>query len=390
MAITAILPYFDEDSSVVLSIINCLSRYFDENCLDGEIVIINGGTSLIEQTIGKLKDFGGRISSLKNPYPSPNKDAGITLALNKSSAEDIVVIDSDIEDFDLHKITSLHQPLSKYKLVVPNLNRKGGRSNRLLGGPMLRLFFPEVYRKVPYPFPGMIGIKRNVLEEIVSKEFLFDWGGELQIIVEGYYLTGGEVISPNLSKKDRKRSVGSMLYDAYQIFRASLYLASKYEKLNCGIEELLKQDIQLHEIEANSLIQFCKRIGIPIRNAEGIMQQYNYFTEIVREDVQKLPKFLVYQYEKTKRYEFYTLGYLVAKPLIEMLYGQDIELKLVDKPRDKVVDLSLQEISFYSDIIIASIINDNIQKFRAKNFNYFLQMLDSDQSYLTGRKDETR
>ncbi|MBU2639131.1 MAG: 7-cyano-7-deazaguanine synthase [Nanoarchaeota archaeon] len=354
---TIIVPHLNEDPKILRKTVSTISNYFSSLIPPFEIIIADGGSKL-ESLLGIRKlslRFQNVISIIDYPLIYPNKNIGIFNSVNLAKHEDILILDCDNESLSKMDLKKLKEKLSTYSMVVPNLERKGGRSNRLLGIPSLRLFFPEIYREIPYPFPGILGIKKSLLLKIVyDKNYCFDWGGEINLIVGGHFYSGGNITSIKMYKKDKKRDLSSILKDAYQIYRNNIYLSVIHKRfprnlseINKKIEESLthyKKDVALLKwfIEENKIIEL-----------KNIETDEDFFHSDKPVEIYRKIENL---YGKYKIYELYLLNLLVTKPLLQILFNTNVETKILEKNPKIIKNLNLKNISFLADIIILSLL----------------------------------
>jgi hypothetical protein len=355
MTLSVVIPYFGEDTGALEQTLRSLRTYGESSTSQAQVILVDGA--------GAGCSAEG-VLVIPNPYPPPNKDGGIVTAMYEARGNDILIVDADIA-LDVSAIETLHRPLERAKMVVPDLERVGGRSNRLLGAPLLRVFFPEVYGNVRYPFPGMVAFKRELLESVVADDFFHDWGGEIQLVVEGHLRSQGAVESPPMRKRDPKRKLISMMTDAYQIYRAGLYLASKHCRY---ADDLLERDLQTHPGDVAALSRF-------------IIESGSSFSTDPREesdrlggmDGQEAARYLLGEHERTGRYEFYLLASMVAKPLFEMLTQEIVDIDIIEHADVKC--LRLRDCSLYADIILCSVAARTSVDLRGRPFAFYDDLL---------------
>jgi hypothetical protein len=160
-----------------------------------------------------------------NKYP--NKNFGVTLITEfafYNDADYIAVVDSDwnIEGFKSF-LSGLLSPLFEddFDIVLPNITPYGGRSNMLIGRPIIDSFHAEHREYLLTAFPGVFAaLTKKIYPFISSDNYHWDWGGEWDIV--GYSLDERlRICSPLLGMKNvRHRSSQSKTFDAFQIWRA--------------------------------------------------------------------------------------------------------------------------------------------------------------------------
>jgi 7-cyano-7-deazaguanine synthase in queuosine biosynthesis len=361
--VSFIFPVLNEDIKILFKTIILAKKICYSQKLNYEIFLCDGGSNF--KTINLIKN---KISSIKNitllldfPLIKPNKDIAIMNALKLCKYENIIISDVDIKNLIEDHFNNLIKNLLKnFDFVIPNLNRSGGRWNRLLGNPFMRLCFEKEYIRVPYPAPGILGIKKKVLEKIVGKDFFYDWGGEIQIAIEGA-LASKRICSPPMYKVDsKKRPINNMIKDAFQVWRTNLYLMKKHHKKPNLINYKIKYKKEHEEFLA--LIKETKSLS-EIFNNENYL---NLLKENCGKDPKDIFNFLDRIYKKTGLYEFKVINYFVAKPLLYLLFGIKTNEKFIEKSEKKIKCLNMKKISIFVDYVIYFIIK------KAKNYNKFL------------------
>ncbi len=352
-----IIPHLNGNLKILKRTIDTIKRYFSNLGSPYEIIIVDGGSKLkrlyeIRKILTKSPNL---FAILDYPLIFPNKNIGILNGANLAKYEDVLILDCDNEKLSFRDLRYLKRELSWYSIVFPNLNRKGGRSNRLLGTPFLRLFFPEIYKKIPYPFPGILGIKKEALLKIVSdKNYCFDWGGEINLAIDGYFHSGGKVSAIKMNKVDNKRVLSSMINDAYQIYRNNIYLSIVYKKFPRNIFEinrLLKLSMLNHKSDVSLLNEFIRKNNLV--ELEGIETNSDFFNSSNPLEVYEKLDTL---YKKYNIYELYLINALVTVPLLKILFDVNKKINIIERPSDTIKNLDLKRISFLADVVIASLL----------------------------------
>ena len=161
----------------------------------------------------------------ENKYPNKNYGiAVITEFAYINHATYVAIVDSDwnIEHFDCF-VHGLLLPLirGEFEIVIPNIEPYDGRSNRLIGRPILNLFYSKYSKDIKTIFPGAFaGVVSKIRDITTSSDYHFDWGGEWDII-GGVLERNLLITAPSLGMKNvRHRSSQSKTNDAFQIWRA--------------------------------------------------------------------------------------------------------------------------------------------------------------------------
>jgi len=138
--ITFLIPYLNEDVAVTTRNLNICVDTLTALKIKGEIIVMDGGSDI--KNILNIKSFNRSLNNksvdfkhiLDYPMIFPNKNIGIMNASKIAKHDNILIIDSDFVDLSKAKIERLIKPLmeNRCSAVFANLQRKGGRSNRLL------------------------------------------------------------------------------------------------------------------------------------------------------------------------------------------------------------------------------------------------------------------
>ena len=161
----------------------------------------------------------------ENKYPNKNYGvAAITEFAYINNATYVAIVDADwnIVRFDCF-VHGLLLPLirGEFEIVIPNIEPYDGRSNRLIGRPILNLFYSEYSNNIKTIFPGAFaGVVSRIRDITTASDYHFDWGGEWDII-GGALERNLLITAPSLGMKNvRHRSSQSKTNDAFQIWRA--------------------------------------------------------------------------------------------------------------------------------------------------------------------------
>jgi len=384
---TVILPLLNEDFPVLEKIILTIINTFDKLELMADIIIVDGGSE--ELLINKVRSCceklrGEKIKmrySMNYPMIKPNKNIGISNAYNVAMFEDILIIDSDNTNLTSEKLKEIINLLSKYSLVVPDLERTGGRSNRLLGNPPMRLFFPEIYEKIKYPYPGLLAIKKGLLGEIIANDYCFDWGGETQLAINGYLLSGGDVGSLSLNKVDsKKRSIKSMTGDSFQIYRTNLLLAiqnNRFPEAIGDVDLLIRKDIENHPEDSKRLEDYLKNTGMHRLIDGSLFGFYQKLSDLYRDDPGRIYRYVSRLAKKYENRELETINTLVVGPLLKILFNIDTPGNCQELNEETIRGLKMQKISFLADVLVSVMIKIYLDNGKKKPFSDLETMLDN-------------
>jgi len=369
--VTIIFPILNEDFLIVKNLLDVAFSTIAYLNVPGEIIFADGGSEL--NLINNVINYGKKKRTkqidfkyiIDFPMVRPNKNIGIVNGYYRTRYEKIIIADSDNINLTKTKLCKLLEALDKYDLAVPDLKREGGRSNRLLGNPPMRLFFPEIYKKIPYPYPGLIAIKKQLLGKIINNEYCLDWGGEAQIPINGYILSDSNVISFYINKVDsKKRPLRSMINDAIQIYRTNILLAIKHGKFPLApadADNLLRTDLKNSAVEAKRVLAFIRKNKLEHLGSN----LYATYEKLVREYYSN-PEKMYNFFNNEKNYEFKLIGYLVVKPLLNILFKKNVDEQYPEIAMKEIPKLHLKKVSFFADIVIASMLKIYLMKNNGK------------------------
>ncbi len=198
----------------------------------------------------------------------PNKNYGVAVISKvayKLGTDYIAVVDSDwkVKDFG-YFINNLIYPIfaENQDIIIPDISTAAGRCNILIGGPILKMFYPEYADKVPTAFPGaFIGITEKVCEITLKENYHFDWGGEWDIVANSCNMDM-KIAAPMLGMQNiRHRSNHSKIYDSFQIWRACMEnLTEERFELSKKFRESIIPDDSFVEVMMSTEVSASKQI----------------------------------------------------------------------------------------------------------------------------------
>ncbi len=273
---------------------------------------------------------------IQNTQPFfPNKNYGVYAIVNLAkinNADYVTVVDPDWQITDYQDfVKSFLFPLiyDNKEIVIPNIESSAGRSNYMLGVPMITLFYPEAQPIIKTPFPGTFAAITDKMQKIITADnYHFDWGGEWDIVAEAVKLNL-QISSPQLGLiGTRHRSSYSKTSDAFQIWRA----------LFQGVDQ----------VKITTLINSNNEIDLP--------DNYQYLKEILSGSAsQQIQKFIKYCENNEVSATVAQLYNMILLPLALILDGTDYSnIKALSK-FDNLNPYIKKEISHIVAVVIYSV-----------------------------------
>lgn len=368
-----VLPILNENIENIKKTLITIKEFCKEHEYKFEIFFFDGGSNKTQllDLLELCKNNKFTYLFLDYPLLKPNKDVAIKNAASICKYENIIITDVDIINIEKkHFQVIISDLLSDNDLVIPNLNRKGGRWNRLFANPFMRVSFPNIYDKIPYPAPGILGIKKKLLAKITKKNFFMDWGGEIQIpVISG--IESNKISAPSILKIDsKKRPVKEMVKDAYQVWRTNLYLLNNY-----GGSVEIKDHLRRFKEENKALTHFSK--DFTQRAQDILLNPIESFESVYNEKIENIYILISELEQETGRYEFSVINDLVVLPLAELLFDVKIQSNFNERTEKEIIDLDLSKISLFVDFIFSFFVLKSSKVAKFKNFEYCLNTIPS-------------
>lgn len=210
-----------------------------------------------------------------NIYPNKNYGvAAISQFAYDLNTEYVAVVDPDwqVEEYSTF-IQQLLCPLYKKhaQIVIPDIGAEAGRSNLLIGKPVVSLFYPEYTDIIQTAFPGsLVGLTETIHSITASPDYHFDWGGEWDVISIAASHNIKIASSPANVENTRHRSNVSKTFDAFQIWRAIFSngdIINRYENLRqfqdrCTPFDHFSEIFLEHRLSARDQIELVHRIAV--------------------------------------------------------------------------------------------------------------------------------
>jgi glucosyl-3-phosphoglycerate synthase len=174
----------------------------DRRPLVDELVVVDSGST--DTTVERAAAAGARVVTrndvLTEFRPMPGKGEVLWRGVAATSADLVVFVDSDLEDFTSDFVVGLlgplltdpdvslvkatyDRPLAQGETVLP---AGGGRVTELVARPLLNMLWPELAGFVQ-PLSGEYAARRSLLERV---RFPTGYGVELGMLVEAWQLVG--------------------------------------------------------------------------------------------------------------------------------------------------------------------------------------------------------
>jgi glucosyl-3-phosphoglycerate synthase len=205
--VAVVLPALNEESTVGAIVSTIRTDLVDGARTDGltlvdDLVVVDSGST--DATVERAADAGARVvrrsDVLGEVPPLPGKGEVLWRGVAATSADVVVFVDSDLEDFTSDFVVGLLGPLltcDDVSLVKATYDRPlaqgetvlpagGGRVTELVARPLLNMFWPELAGFVQ-PLSGEYAARRSLLERV---QFPTGYGVELGMLVEAWQLVG--------------------------------------------------------------------------------------------------------------------------------------------------------------------------------------------------------
>jgi len=377
-----ILPNLNEKKEIVKNNLLKCFNYATKRGYISKIILSDGGSDWkylcdLKKYVEKLQN---KLTSthllLCLPAVRPNKNLSILNAVEKYPADYVLILDSDLLSLNKKCFDNLINPLisGNAKMVLPNIPRKGGRSNYLIVNPLLRLFYPKIAQSFNFPLNGILGIDYRLLHEIVTaKDYCWDWGGEIQIICRGFEKSQGLINTFVHHRKDAKRRpLISKMKEARQFFRTLLYEIRKKDGFTFVIERV-KNSWQNNKVLYQKFLNYQQKFKICIvPDIKNLETYFNQFLELCNRKIDWLSFHLEKIYRQTKAVEILLLKNVTVDTILKVLFNFNHKVYL----NKNLENADLESISIFADLIFGVYLTLGKEKIkRMKNLQEFLNLL---------------
>ncbi|MFN4084767.1 MAG: hypothetical protein ACK4LB_02425 [Spirosomataceae bacterium] len=353
-----IIPHFNENITRFKNTCNVAIKVSKKLNLEYKLLIGDGGSKI--QYINEILKFIETIEKdkLKFIFPLPvtrqNKNNIIKCLSNETNTGLVIILDSDIpnlnEKFLIRLIDEFKNKESS--ILIPQSNFQPGRSNKLIGGPILRVLFPSIYKIIKHPFPGIMLIDSRLLKKIVNHNYFIDWGGELSILINSSELDLANFHSINVNIKEEKhRELNSKKLDSYQIYRAAIYHFLNKENSIQSVK--VKYNPKKHS-------RLLRKTQIKLRN-DGL--NYDDITIFINEkNLQELYDYLIGIYKRKNKVEYFLVASLVIVPLAKICCDLNINEFKIESNSLNDTNFDLNDLGIICDLILVKSINLLLEK----------------------------
>lgn len=258
-----IVPHLNEKWAIVKKNIILLDNFSKRRSLKYKIVLADGGSNenCLINLVRECKKIRNLHVFLTLPTLRPTKNKAIRDAIILFKSKYVGIIDSDISNLTDSVLRELALPVirNKFDISLPSITKSGGRVNRLVCKPLMHLFFEKIDKKIDFPLSGIVFLKSKViLKEVKKADYFWDWGGEIQIIINS--AEKNKVHQFHFNKLDsKKRNMESKQEDSYQLMRALIYEAIKGGKLR-KIKSPLTNQPRMNTIEEFTLQKIVREV----------------------------------------------------------------------------------------------------------------------------------
>lgn len=319
-----------------------------------EFILFDGGSSpgAVKSTIDIgtiLKRRGASVSVVgAGVCAKPNKNLGIAYAARRSNARLGVILDADWG-------SQTHLRCDDFALLlgdetgftVPEPLLQAGRDNHLIGAPILRTLYPQLYASIKTPFPGAFAAPVELLQRAVETSYHYDWGGELDLLLN--CSTGAHSVRvPKMPFREvRHRPMVSKMADAYQMFRAALLRIEPYA--TSPSIDLLRSEISS---EHRLLVAYCEQhLG---EDASSLINQISDLLAQGRPQ-EAYDRLSCIAYASNAP-ELQMVADMAVAPLAKLILNQTVILSCWPEHALRYKDMELRSVSMLVDVIFISLL----------------------------------
>ena len=195
-----------------------------------ELVVVDDSST--DETASLAHASGAIV--VANPH-GPGKGQALSRAIEATTADVLVFLDADVENFAAAFITQLVVPLfdhpqlqlvkAAYRRPLDGRPGEGGRVTELVARPLLRRFFPEL-AAVRQPLAGECAIRRSALDDLTLDD---GYAVEAGVLIDIYRRHGiGAIAQADLGERvHRNRPLAELRPHADAVLDAVLSRAGQ-------------------------------------------------------------------------------------------------------------------------------------------------------------------
>lgn len=234
MSVSVIIPAFNEENRIktVIDVAREVSSV-------SEIIVVADGSE--DNTPEVAKACGAKVAvHTRNLGKGAAMETGAKHAVN----EHLIYLDADVTSFTAADLSKVADKLEEgYDFVKTHFVRDSGRVTQLTVRPLLKRFFPEVFKTFPEPLSGQVGITKTALNSI---EIVKDYGVEIAMLLD-LYLAGSKIAPVEINwLKHRHHELPRLHMMAVQVSRELLARVDE-TALSSGMKAIEVEQKELDE-----------------------------------------------------------------------------------------------------------------------------------------------
>ena len=357
MILNFIIPHLNENYDRFTNTIQVVINISTKLNKKLKIIVGDGGSDEIcfNRILKYIEELKRQCVNIDFIFPFPitrqNKNNIIKCSSDKIKSGIVFILDSDIPNMSEEFVLELYYNYinNSCKLFIPFSDFQPGRSNKLIGTPILRVLFPDLYKIISHPFPGIIVIDSELLSTVTKKDYFIDWGGEFSNIIYSFIENEKMIFSCPLDIIEEKhRSLHNKLFDSYQIYRTGIYSYLTFDKSLILLESTT---IDNHKNKHNTIYRELQR-----KFEYDRINLLKLEEKIKNNTLQEVYDSLLFYFKSTNDVTYYVIASMVIPPLSMILNNAKIKEEIIPLDTSCFMNLELQNVSLLADfILIASL-----------------------------------